>query len=223
MEYTFGISQGVFSTVLAVHICFGFIALLDGIIPMFAKKGGKLHNTTGLIYFWAMLLIFVTGVPLAVFTGNIFLFTIAIFSFYMAFTGYRWAKLKPGVKPAVLDHVVSWVAFACGVSMLGFSTYILVFISVQTVAIILLIFGGICFAMSFTDLRRLLNKKKAGPTDWFFGHLGRMIGSYIATFTAFSATNMLFMPTLVTWLLPSVIGTVAIVLISRHFRKKFKA
>jgi hypothetical protein len=106
--------------------------------------------------------------------------------------------------------------------MLGLGAYTLLFVSVQATAIILLVFGGVCLAMSLADIRRFTTKKTPKPMAWFFGHLGRMMGSYIATFTAFSATNLSFLPTLVTWLLPSLIGTIGIILFSRHYRKKFK-
>jgi hypothetical protein len=51
-----------------------------------------------------------------------------------------------------------------------------------------------------------------------------MGGAYIATITAFVATNardVPFVPLPVIWLLPAAIGTVAIWYVSRQYRAKF--
>ena len=66
---------------LAVHITAGIVALLSATLALCSGKGEKLHRLSGTIYFWAMSAIFTTAIPMAIITGNTFLFLIAIFSF----------------------------------------------------------------------------------------------------------------------------------------------
>jgi hypothetical protein len=52
-------------------------------------------------------------------------------------------------------------------------------------------------------------------------HDGRLLTSYVAAVTAFSAVNFTFLPTTVRWLWPTLIGTVGIVLWVRYYRIRF--
>ena len=81
---------------LYLHITAGFIALVLGLVAMLAPKGQTLHNRSGLIYFWAMMIISLTStlISLGGEQLNLFLFVVGIFSFYMTFTGYRSTKVK---------------------------------------------------------------------------------------------------------------------------------
>ena len=63
------------------------------------------------------------------------------------------------------------------------------------------------------------------PTDkhqWFYNHIGNMIGGFIASVTAFSANVLTFMPGIVQWLWPSLIGVPIIVFWIRSYRKKLE-
>jgi hypothetical protein len=46
-------------------------------------------------------------------------------------------------------------------------------------------------------------------------------GGYIATVTAFSSVNFTFLPSVVSWLWPTVIGTPLIFLLVRRYRTQF--
>jgi hypothetical protein len=48
-----------------------------------------------------------------------------------------------------------------------------------------------------------------------------MLGSYIATVSAFSAVNFHFLPMVIRWLWPSIIGIPGIFLWIGYYRKKF--
>lgn len=209
--------------ILCIHVILGTIALVVGVIPMIAKKGGKAHNITGILYCLAMLGVVVTALPLAYLKSNYFLGAIAVFSFYMCFTGYRFTKLKPGKKPNFFDYSASvfTVIVACGMLYISFMA-LLQGGNAMFIGTILGVFGIICLLMSGSDLRRYLSKKEKGKMDWFYSHIGRMIGSYIATFTAFAVQNSPLQPSLVNWLAPTLIGTIAIVMTIRYYRKKFE-
>jgi len=90
---------------LTIHILAGTIALLCAALAVLSKKGKRLHILSGRTYFWGMATIFLTAIPMSIISSNIFLFLIAIFSFYLAFAGMRFARNRKGVA-TILD----WIA-----------------------------------------------------------------------------------------------------------------
>ena len=76
---------------LPVHILAGTIALLCAALAVSSEKGKKLHVLSGRTYIWCMVAIFLTAIPMSIISSNIFLFLIAVFSFYLAFSGMRFA------------------------------------------------------------------------------------------------------------------------------------
>ena len=90
---------------LIIHISAGAIALLCAALAVSTAKGQKLHVLSGRTYFWCMVIIFLTAIPMSIINSNIFLFLIAIFSFYLAFAGMRFAKNRKGIATAM-----DWIA-----------------------------------------------------------------------------------------------------------------
>ena len=90
---------------LFIHIIAGTVSLLAAVLAVVSAKGKKVHIWAGRTYFWGMFLIFITAIPMSIISSNIFLFLIAIFSFYLAFAGMRFARNRKGVA-TILD----WIA-----------------------------------------------------------------------------------------------------------------
>lgn len=210
--------ETLFSILLVIHIASGFTALIVGIIPMIARKGGKLHNRSGKIYFWAMFGVFISSQPMAYIKGNEFLFTIGIFSFYLALSGFRFARKKGWDQLQAFDKSYMLITFITSLVMLGYTIYYALNGSIAS-AIILGIFGLICLVFSGSDLRRI--GKKGAPKRWIILHIIRMIGAYVATFTAFAVTNINFLPDLVLWIGPTIIGSIGTAFSIIYYRKKF--
>ncbi|MDZ7900216.1 MAG: DUF2306 domain-containing protein [Arcicella sp.] len=215
---------------LYVHIASGFIALVTGLVPMFAQKGGKAHIFWGKIYFWAMFVVALTALlRFQMQMRLIFLAAIAIFSFYNTFTGVRLIQRKESLKPSWLDYFASILAMMCALSMFYFA-----FLGFQKgdrfLSILFLVFGVAVFRISFEDLRVFMGKKviddegKPIPIRyWFQNHISRMGGSYIATVTAFLVVNNPpFLPGLLVWIAPGVIGGFIIAWVRISYRKKYK-
>jgi hypothetical protein len=64
------------------------------------------------------------------------------------------------------------------------------------------------------------------PTEkmfWWYTHLGNMIGSYIAAWTAFSVVTLprIFGNHMWLWLWPTAVGVPAIVLTTAYYKRKF--
>jgi uncharacterized membrane protein len=202
---------------LTVHILSGFTALGVGVGAMLTQKGGNAHRLSGRIYFWAMMSVFLTAVPLALLKMNYFLFAVALLSFYSAFQGYRYVRRKN--QPFTwYDKASGFMALGTGFAMLGLAIHGYITGNI-TMAIILTVFG-LGLMTSIRDLLKMFGKRTPpdGKRDWFFAHIGSMGGSYIATFTAFAVTNLHFLPPLAQWLLPTVVGGILIRRTIQHYR-----
>lgn len=208
-------------TLLYIHIASGFTALLLGLVAMFAPKGQKLHNRSGLIYFWSMMVISLTSTLISLFGEqvNIFLLLVGIFSFYLTFTGYRSTKIKHKTPP-LLDKIVTGLMLLTTIGMVAFALYSWSKGSTN-LAIVLGIFGFIGGFFATIDVLRYKNGLHH-PKEWMMEHLGRMCGAYIATFTAFAVTNLTaFLPSLLLWIVPAIGGGLCIVLTTKYYRKVY--
>ena len=221
------------TALLISHVAAGTIALVAGLVPMLAKKGGKLHNRAGLVYVWCM--IFVAGSAIllcglqAFKMFRLFLAGIAVLSFYLSFTGWR-AVLQKRAKtgPTQTDRWIAYGTVAVSVGMAGFGGWLLYVNGPQFLPVVFTFFGGLTFTFARRDLTSF--DKPQLKMHWFFQHFTRMSGSYIATFTAFEVNNLArIIPatapdwvTTIGWITPSLIGTLLIFKTVAFYRKKFK-
>ena len=111
------------TALLFIHILAGSIALLAAVVPVVTKKGGTNHVRAGRIYALAMTVVFVTALPLAVLGADTFLLIIAIFSFYLVFAGWRFARNKGG-QPSWVDWTAVSVMGLTGLSMWAYGAVI---------------------------------------------------------------------------------------------------
>lgn len=201
--------------ILGIHITAGFLALVVGPIAMATRKGGNRHRQAGRSYFWAMVVVIVTALFLAIYDLNIFLLAIAVFSFYATASGYRalyLKKLYQGEGNLFWDRVLAIVTALAGVTM---------FVLALVYESVLALFFGVLIVLSVaSDINRLRKKVRKG--DWFFDHITAMLAAYIATVTAFLSTNVTFLPTNVVWMTPTIVGSVGISLTIRHYKKRMK-
>ena len=191
--------------VLYFHAFSGGIALLGGILAILTKKGSKNHTLCGEVYFYAMLSVVVTGLFVASYRDNLFLQTIAVFSFYMAFTGKRAVRNKKEIVTSPLDWGFNIVSMLCGLFMLYLVVVNFSRIGFAGAIPMLLIFGLLLSWMTIEDAVKMW-KKKWVKNHWLYTHIGRMGGSFIATSTAFILTNIRFEPRWIIWLAPTLIG-----------------
>src|SRR5262245_12424753 len=108
------------TTIRLIHISAGTIALVLAPLAMLTVKGGRAHRRWGKIYFWAMAVVAATAVAMALWRPQIFLALLAVFSFYMAFAGYRTLSRKrpaQGEGPTALDWTAALLTFAVSAAM----------------------------------------------------------------------------------------------------------
>jgi len=215
-----------YKVVLTIHIIFGFGALFSGLVPMFSKKGSKLHVRTGWVYFWSMFGVFVTTAIMFCLKQNnflLFLMLIAILSFYMTWCGVRAVKFKKAnSQVAMIDWIIAGLVLLSGLSMLGLSGYHW-YQNNETLFIALFaIFGLVTIGQARESLINFNNRRlgKTAPKHWMYMHAVKMGGAYIATTTAFVVTNVHFLPSIVVWTLPGVIGGIVLSrVVNRYFSK----
>ena len=200
---------------LGIHIAAGFLALVVGPIAMATRKGGNRHRQAGRSYFWAMVVVIITALFLAIYDLNIFLLAIAVFSFYATASGYRvlyLKKLYKGEGNLFWDRLLAIATALAGVTMFV--------LAVVYESVLALFFGVLIVLVVSSDINRLRGKVRKG--DWFFEHITAMLAAYIATVTAFLSTNVTFLPTNVVWMTPTIIGSIGISLTIRHYKKRLK-
>jgi len=213
---------------LITHIAFGSISLLVFWIPVFTKKGGKLHNQAGKLYMYTMWVVVGSAALLSIF--NFILedyITTAFLGFLTILTGhplwYAVAILK--YKKKIPEGLVKIRKILLLILVLSGAGLVLwsILLKLQGPSILLLIFG----ILGLLQLPLLLRSTKKLQEDgnWIAAHINGMITSGIAAYTAFFAFGggtffgEIFTGPLIAipWVLPSIIGTI---FISRELRKR---
>jgi len=207
------------TTLRWLHIAAGTVALFVAPGAMLTVKGGLAHRRWGKVYFWAMALVAASAVVLGLWRPNIFLTLLALFSFYMAFSGYRSLFRKrpaQGRGPRGIDWAAAFVTVAASVALV-----VLGLVRPGPVGIVPVVFGALGIVLAGLDVLKFVRP----PEDrhaWWFAHMTGMLGSYIATVSAFSVVNFTFLPTTVRWLWPTVIGTPLITLWVIYYKTSFR-
>ncbi len=194
------------SIVLAVHIAAGSISLATAGVALVTAKGGRWHVLAGRIYAVGMTVVFLTAIPLALLVSSSFLFMIALFSFYLVFAGWRFARNRRR-----RAHPVDWVAVAAivmtGLAMWGYAVVLALDGSSHWVT--MFVFGGIAIALGLADV--WFHWTQPGGARRVSRHLTNMMAGTIATITAVTVVNVDMDPVWVPWILPTVVITPLIV------------
>ena len=188
---------------LLIHILGGIIALISAALAVSSEKGKRLHVLSGRTYFWGMAIIFLTAIPMSITNGDIFLFLIAIFSFYLAFAGMRFARNRKGTA-SILDWTALSLMIFSGLGMCILAA--IYFFNSNTQYIVLLVFGFLAMALGYADFRSYKNNSATGK-ERISRHLTNMMGGTIAVITAVLVVNPPFEPEWVWWVLPTALVT----------------
>ena len=188
---------------LPIHILAGAFALLCAGLAILSEKGKQLHVISGRTYFWCMAAIFLTAILMSIINNNIFLFLIAVFSFYLAFAGMRFARNKKG-----LATRIDWIAVSL-IILSGLGMWILAaiyFVNDNSQYITLMVFGILANTLGYIDFKSHRNKTATGK-ERIARHLTNMMGGTIAVITAVLVVNVNIEPVWVWWVLPTLLMT----------------
>jgi hypothetical protein len=175
---------------LGVHITAGASSFLLAPVALATAKGGKQHKRWGMVYLWSMGVVAATALPMALYRPVLFLALVAVFSFYLAFSGFRVLRLKElarGGSATPIDWIAAVITFVASACLAGFGAFRPAW--VQGFGIVSIVFGFIGMRAAVAEIWSFVRK----PTEkmfWWYTHLGNMIGSYIAAWTAFSAVTL---------------------------------
>jgi hypothetical protein len=196
----------LFDILLAIHVFAGFLALCAALAAVITKTFDMphfWHKFFGTIYFFAMLVIFLSAIPMALIHRGEFLFLIAIFSFYLAYSGWRAAKNRQGI-PHRSDWAAVLIMGLCSIVMLGYGVFLL--LANSGYGFVIIVFGSIAGALVYSGWKILRGGGLKGRAR-IARHVGLMLGGTIATTTAFVVTNFEVEPAWLLWLGPTIVIT----------------
>jgi uncharacterized membrane protein len=217
--YYYGMENLIFG-LRVVHIAAGICAFILAPLAVAVKHGGKWHRIAGKFFVIAMITTSMSALLLAYIHPNVFLFMVGIFSFYMACNGYRVLyrkKIAQTKKVAIIDWIIVGVNTLSCVALIIFGIIKLP----NSFGIIAIVLGGLGILLSSSDIKSFIRFPQE-KTYWLFVHIRNMIGAWIAAVTAFSATTLNFLPPVVQWLWPSLIGGFAISYFSKMYKRKLE-
>lgn len=191
--------------VLIIHLASGAAALVAAAIAVGTKKGAQAHRRWGRMFGIAMVLIFLTAFTLLALpptpaSGRVFLGLIALFSVWLALTG--WVRARNRAEPTRAEWALALAMLAVFPLMFGAGAWMLS--AGATLGWVLLVFGGIALALGGNEVLGLKRGRFVGKRR-IASHLTYMLAGTIATLTAFSVTALQGVPPLVAWLGPSVL------------------
>jgi uncharacterized membrane protein len=210
-------------SLLVVHIAAGFGAFLLAPVALATAKGGRAHKRFGMIYLWSMGVVAATALPMALYRPVLFLALVAVFSFYVAFAGYRVLKLKSlarGGSAKPIDWIAGLIAFSAGAALALLAWFRPA--AIQHMGVVAIIFGLLSMRISSANMWSFVRKPK-DKMFWWYNHLAGFIGSYIAAWSAFSVVTLprLFGNHLWLWIWPTAVGVPAIVITTAYYKRKF--
>ena len=188
---------------LFIHILAGSISLIAAACAVLSSKGKKVHIIAGRTYFWGMAVIFLTAIPMSIVSSNLFNFLVAIFSFYLAYAGMRFARNRTGIANT-FDWAAVGLMVLSGIGMWCLAT--VYFMNNNTQYIILAVFGFIAISLGCADFRSYSNKSAIGKQR-IARHLTNMLAGTIAVITAVLVTNLNIQPIFILWVLPTILIT----------------
>jgi uncharacterized membrane protein len=212
--------QTIFKIFLALHIAGGTTALITGLIAMLTKKGGRAHRLNGKLYFGGMTFVFITSIYMSIAHDIPFLLMVGFFSYFLVCRGYRilfLKKLGQGGKAMPIDWTIAVVGLLAGIGLIAYGAAVA---GRNFIGYVAIVFGGLSILFSIRDMR-LFRNGASEKMHWWYGHIAAMGGGYIATVTAFMVVNIKFLPGIVVWLTPTVVGGILIGATIRKYKIRF--
>lgn len=215
-----------FKVFVFLHVIFGSISLVSGLINLISKKSGSKHVLVGRIFTYSMIVTALSSLFLSIIHLNYFLFIVGIFTLYLLITANRYILLRlqsKNQKAKLFDWIISFMMLIAGIIFIVFGTYNL--IKTNIFGIVFIVFGSIGLnyvRIDFKNYRGNNQEKKY----WILEHLQRITASYIAALTAFLVQNTMYIPfdipNFLYWLIPTFVLTPFIIKWSREIIIKSK-
>ena len=207
--------MNLFIILLIIHIVGGSTSLLVGLVVLLLRKGDKRHKLLGSIYFYAMLTASLIAIPMSYLHPNYFLFIVSIFTTYMLLTGKRYLYKKAISNISYADWTLTVAMALFSILFIGFGVYNL--LQSNIFGIVSIVFGLIGLLFVFQDTINFRGRSKI-KNYFITAHIQRFVGSYIAAITAFLVVNNKILPSVVAWLIPTLLLVPFIIKWSRKYK-----
>ena len=218
--------EQLFKIFLTLHIIGGILGIACGTINIIRKKGDKIHRLIGKGFLYGMLTSGFISLILASMHPNMFLFIIGIFTIFLVGTGQRYLSLRnltSGQKPVLIDWALTLMMLVSGIVFVGLGINII--FNNDTFGIVFIVFGSVGLFFTRKDFRNYQGHI-AIKNYWLIEHINRMIAGYIASLTALLVVNgsyfTAYIPTVLLWLLPTIVLVPFIIYWTRKFKVKIQ-
>jgi uncharacterized membrane protein len=196
--------ESLFKLLLITHALAGGIALILGSLVMISRKGNKRHELLGNWFVYSVITNAICAFYLSVYHPNLFLFCLAMLSFYLVFTGKRFLQKSKATDLAV-SRTIDVIA---NIALLLFGIILVIYSAQQSkngqTTMIPMIFALFSIYLSIRPLYSIYSKKQTSKTQYLRAHIASMLGSYITIFSAFLVVNNHnYFPYIIGWFGPS--------------------
>jgi hypothetical protein len=210
------------ASIRILHIVAGLQAFVVAPAALVTAKGGLARRRWGKLDFWSMAVVVVSAAILATWRPLVWLALVAVFSFYSALSGYRALSRKrphAGVAANALDWLAAGLTLTASAALfaLGVAQPIDTWARISTIAMVLGLRGVAVATRDLVSFTWPSRNRQA----WWFSHMTGMLGSWIATVSAFSVVNFTFLPLTAHFLWPSSVGVRLIFAWIAYYRVPF--
>jgi uncharacterized membrane protein len=200
-----------------MHIASGVVAFASAAVAVAFAKGSRHHRLAGWVFLTAMAGTTTSAILLTIVRPNQFLMLVAIFSAYLAFTGFAAWRSDLSPQWRAVEGAASVVMLILSLVMLGWGLA-----GIETGnrnAPMLLAFAGIGAGFAYGNVRRIRRppEHRIGRAERLIRHISGMGGACIAVVSAISVVNLPMLPDWIRWLWPTVVGVPVIVWAIRRY------
>jgi len=213
---------------LILHISTGIVSAVLFWIPIFVKKGSKVHRKIGKAYIFFMWIVIFTGIVLTfnklhegVPDAAIFLGFLVLLATRPVWYGIAILKSKKSLSPRLKNYHI-----ALKLSLFFYGIFMLIYgISMdgEGMAPVMIVFSALGFMAGIDAWRDF--KSTSTNSNWLKEHFKGMLVSGIAAYTGFIVIGgnefigkyMVGYWAVIPWLLPSVIGMSLILFYQKRF------
>ena len=234
----------IFDVVVLVHVATGFVGLAAFWVPVFAHKGGRTHVRAGRVFVYCAYIVTLSAVTAAagrlayyqiqgirlvdqpeLYGTSLFLGYLGLVTFATVHHAIRVlaTRRSPETLRTPVHEALAWASVVASGTIVVYALTLW-----SNLSPILLGLSPIGL-ITGRRMLRLMRNPGAQHMGWFYSHLVSMLAGGIAFHTAFIvfgvqrlwAYELAGPLAVVPWIAPTIIGIPAILLWTRHYRRKF--
>ncbi|NVJ66580.1 MAG: hypothetical protein HWE16_08820, partial [Gammaproteobacteria bacterium] len=169
------------NAMIATHVVLGSLAFLVGAFSSVSKKGGKLHKSSGRLFYLFMTVSAIYTLIVATMPNHFStsMFQISIMTLYFLIGGIRSLSYKKSDHQYMIDKLLVYLTILVSIFILFYAKYLYGgFQPLQTV------FGILAINFCILDLW-IFSKAGLAKKRWLALHLSKMLAGYTTAVTGF--------------------------------------